>query len=156
MRSILTSKWLKAAVFALCLVPLAHLAWQAWHGDLGANPIEFVTHALGDWTLIFIVLTLSVTPARRILRQPELIRFRRMDKAVLVTTAERTFADRMFGLAELATTSNESRKAVRLYGDFHECSRQDNNHPTRHRQLRYRVHFRQTCRRAAAVCSSAG
>lgn len=78
MRSILTSKWLKAAVFVLCLVPLAHLAWEALHDDLGANPIEFVTHALGDWTLIFVVLTLSITPARRILRQPELIRFRRM------------------------------------------------------------------------------
>lgn len=78
MKSILTSKCLKVAVFALCMVPLAHLAWQALHDDLGANPIEFVTHATGDWTLIFVVLTLSVSPARRILRQPELIRFRRM------------------------------------------------------------------------------
>lgn len=78
MKSILTSKWLKAVVFALCLLPLAHLVWQALHDDLGANPIEFVTHATGDWTLIFVVLTLSVTPGRRILRQPELIRFRRM------------------------------------------------------------------------------
>jgi len=45
---------------------------------LGANPIEFITHETGDWTLIFLVLTLSITPARKLLRQPQLIRFRRM------------------------------------------------------------------------------
>jgi methionine sulfoxide reductase heme-binding subunit len=68
----------KIAVFALALVPLAALAWKAAQGDLGANPIEFVTHATGDWTLRFLVLTLAVTPARKLLGRPELIRFRRM------------------------------------------------------------------------------
>lgn len=78
MKSILTSKWLKIAVFIACLLPAGQLVWQAFHDGLGANPIEFVTHATGTWTLIFLVLTLSVTPARKLLRLPELIRFRRM------------------------------------------------------------------------------
>ncbi len=78
MRQILSSKWIKLPVFLLCLVPLGQLVWRAVHHHLTANPIEFITHQTGDWTLIFIVITLSVTPARKMLRLPELIRFRRM------------------------------------------------------------------------------
>ena len=77
-KTILTSKWTKAVVFALCLVPLAILVWRGFHRSLGANPIEFITHTTGDWTLRFLVLTLAITPLRKILRQPQLIRFRRM------------------------------------------------------------------------------
>ena len=78
MRALLTSKWTKAVVFLLCLAPLASLGWRALHGDLSANPIEFITHATGDWTLRFILITLAITPFRKILRLPDLIRFRRM------------------------------------------------------------------------------
>lgn len=78
MNSILGNKWIKVPVFLLCLVPLARLVWRALHHGLGANPIEFVTHTTGDWTLIFLVLTLTITPARKLFRQPQLIRFRRM------------------------------------------------------------------------------
>ena len=78
MKSILVTKWIKALVFVCCLVPAGRLVWQALHQDLGANPIEFITHATGDWTLIFLVLTLTVTPARKLLKRSELIRFRRM------------------------------------------------------------------------------
>jgi sulfoxide reductase heme-binding subunit YedZ len=46
--------------------------------DFGANPIEFITHRTGDWTVRFLVITLAITPLRQILRQPQLIRFRRM------------------------------------------------------------------------------
>ena len=52
--------------------------WKALHRGLGANPIEFITHETGDWILIFLVVTLAITPARKLLRLPELIRFRRM------------------------------------------------------------------------------
>jgi len=76
--AILTSKWTKVAVFLACLGPLATLVWRAFHNGLGANPIEFITHRTGDWTLRFLVITLAVTPARKILRLPQLIRFRRM------------------------------------------------------------------------------
>ncbi|MGC1661552.1 MAG: protein-methionine-sulfoxide reductase heme-binding subunit MsrQ [Candidatus Acidiferrales bacterium] len=78
LNSILISKWTKAVAFAVCLVPLAALAGRALQGELGANPIEFITHATGDWTLRFLVITLAVTPLRKLLRLPQLIRFRRM------------------------------------------------------------------------------
>jgi sulfoxide reductase heme-binding subunit YedZ len=78
MHALLNSKWSKPVVFLLCLLPLAVLGWQALHGELTANPIEFITHATGDWTLRFLVITLCVTPFRKTLRLPELIRFRRM------------------------------------------------------------------------------
>jgi hypothetical protein len=77
-QALLTSTWIKIPAFLLCLCPFVALAWKALNGGLGANPIEFITHKTGDWTLIFLVLTLTVTPARRVLGLSELIRFRRM------------------------------------------------------------------------------
>jgi sulfoxide reductase heme-binding subunit YedZ len=78
MHALLNSKWSKPVVFLLGLLPMAALGWRALHGELTANPIEFITHATGDWTLRFLVITLCVTPFRKILHLPELIRFRRM------------------------------------------------------------------------------
>jgi sulfoxide reductase heme-binding subunit YedZ len=78
MTAILTSKWTKVVVFLLCLVPLGLLIWRAIHSDLTANPIEYITHRTGDWTLRFLVITLAITPLRKILHLPQLIRFRRM------------------------------------------------------------------------------
>ena len=78
MHALLNSKWSKPVVFLLCLLPLAALGSRALHGELTANPIEFITHATGDWTLRFLVITLCITPFRKILHLPELIRFRRM------------------------------------------------------------------------------
>jgi sulfoxide reductase heme-binding subunit YedZ len=78
MHALLNSKLSKPLVFLLCLAPLAALGWRALHGGLTANPIEFITHATGDWTLRFLVITLCITPFRKILQLPELIRFRRM------------------------------------------------------------------------------
>jgi methionine sulfoxide reductase heme-binding subunit len=75
---ILTSKWTKVVVFLLCLVPAGLLVWRAVEGELTANPIEFITHRTGDWTLRFIIFTLAITPLRKILKMPQLIRFRRM------------------------------------------------------------------------------
>lgn len=78
MHSLLANKWTKVPVFLLCLVPLGLLVWRGLHQNLGANPIEFITHATGDWTLRFLIITLAITPLRKILHLPELIRFRRM------------------------------------------------------------------------------
>lgn len=75
---ILTSKWTKVVVFLLCLVPLAILVWQGFHDDLTADPITYLTHRTGDWTLRFLVITLAITPLRKLLHLPQLIRFRRM------------------------------------------------------------------------------
>jgi sulfoxide reductase heme-binding subunit YedZ len=68
----------KPAVFLACLVPVGRLAWKGFAGRLGANPIEVITHSTGDWTLIFLCITLAISPLRRILRIPWLIRYRRM------------------------------------------------------------------------------
>src|ERR1700739_3671252 len=78
MNSILTSKWTKVVLFLVCLVPLGILVWEAFTGGLGANPTQFMEHATGDWTLRFVAITLSITPLRKLLKQPQLIRFRRM------------------------------------------------------------------------------
>jgi len=68
----------KLALFLAALIPLARLSWKALHDGLGANPIEVITHSTGDWTLILILTTLSITPLRRITRQYWLIGVRRM------------------------------------------------------------------------------
>ena len=68
----------KAALFLLCLAPLGWLAWRAWRQELTANPIEYITHFTGDWTLRFVVATLAVTPLRKRLGLAGLIRYRRM------------------------------------------------------------------------------
>lgn len=74
----LRRRWIKVVVFLLCLAPLARLGWRAWSDDLTANPIEYITHFTGDWTIRLIVAALAVTPLRRRFRLPDLIRFRRM------------------------------------------------------------------------------
>jgi methionine sulfoxide reductase heme-binding subunit len=77
-------KYFKPVVFLACLVPLALLAWRGLNAsrglqpDLGANPIEAITHATGDWTMRFLLITLAVTPLRRLTRQYWLIGLRRM------------------------------------------------------------------------------
>ncbi len=68
----------KFILFLAALVPLGRLAWRAMHDGLGANPIEVITHSTGDWTLILVLITLSITPLRRISRQYWLIGVRRM------------------------------------------------------------------------------
>jgi methionine sulfoxide reductase heme-binding subunit len=75
---LLSSKWTKVAVFVICLAPLGTLVYRALQGLLGANPVEFLQHATGLWTLRFLIFTLTITPLRKILKLPELIRFRRM------------------------------------------------------------------------------
>jgi sulfoxide reductase heme-binding subunit YedZ len=81
-------RYIKILVFMACLMPLAVLLWQffgrtpfdmtTWGAGLGANPIEALEHGFGDWTLRFLLITLSITPLRKLLRLPSLIRFRRM------------------------------------------------------------------------------
>jgi sulfoxide reductase heme-binding subunit YedZ len=65
-------------VFAICLLPLARLVVLGGSGGLGANPIEFITHSTGTWTLTGLMVTLSLTPLRRLTGRTDLIRYRRM------------------------------------------------------------------------------
>jgi methionine sulfoxide reductase heme-binding subunit len=72
------SSRLKVLLFVLCLVPLGQLAYAAFAGGLGANPIEFITRFTGSWALIILIASLAVTPLRRITGWNDLIKFRRM------------------------------------------------------------------------------
>lgn len=65
-------------VFGICLLPLLRLLVLGESGGLGANPIEFITRSTGTWTLVGLLLTLSVTPLRRLTGRADLIRYRRM------------------------------------------------------------------------------
>lgn len=69
---------LKAALFVLCLIPLVRLGWGVWNDALGANPIEFITRSLGTWTLNFLLITLAVSPLRKLAGWHWLLRLRRM------------------------------------------------------------------------------
>ncbi|HEY0322086.1 MAG TPA: protein-methionine-sulfoxide reductase heme-binding subunit MsrQ [Pyrinomonadaceae bacterium] len=60
------ARFTKAVVFINSLVPLALLGWDAAHKNLGANPLEYVTRTTGMLTLIFLMLSLAVTPLRKI------------------------------------------------------------------------------------------
>jgi len=68
----------KVVVFLLALVPLGLLLYGAATGELSANPIKDITEGTGIWTLRFIVITLSVTPLRKLTGWSRLARFRRM------------------------------------------------------------------------------
>ncbi|MGH9879872.1 MAG: sulfite oxidase heme-binding subunit YedZ [Pyrinomonadaceae bacterium] len=68
----------KVVLFINALVPLALLLWDVYRKQVGANPLEFVTRTTGMLTLIFLLLSLAVTPARRITGLNSLVKFRRM------------------------------------------------------------------------------
>ena len=71
-------RWTKALIFVLCLGPLARLVAGGILDRLGANPVELITHSTGTWTLTFVMITLSVTPLRRLSGWHWLARLRRM------------------------------------------------------------------------------
>jgi sulfoxide reductase heme-binding subunit YedZ len=82
---LLSSRWTKVVVFAACLVPILLLARPLWilattgySPGLTANPIEYITHYTGTWTIRFLLITLCVTPLRKIFNQPKIVRYRRM------------------------------------------------------------------------------
>jgi sulfoxide reductase heme-binding subunit YedZ len=76
--NVTTLCWLKIGVFMLAFIPLARLIIAGYYDGLGANPIEKITHRTGYWTLAFLLITLSITPLRRLTGWSWLARFRRM------------------------------------------------------------------------------
>jgi sulfoxide reductase heme-binding subunit YedZ len=68
----------KVVVFLVALYPLARLVVYGMTDRLGANPIEFITRSTGLWTLVFLCITLAVTPLRRLTGVNAVLRFRRM------------------------------------------------------------------------------
>ena len=74
----LLMKLLKPIIFLICLVPLARLIWLGVNDGLGANPIEFITRSTGTWALVFLCITLTMTPMRLITGLTVWIKLRRM------------------------------------------------------------------------------
>ena len=76
------SQWMtrviKPTVFVLCLIPISLLAWDGFTHHLGANPVETLNHRTGIWTLRLLLITLTVTPLRRLTGWNIIIRLRRM------------------------------------------------------------------------------
>ena len=68
----------KPMVFILCLMPFALLVMNAINNELGPNPVEEMIRTLGDWGIYFLLIGLSISPARKILNQTWLICYRRM------------------------------------------------------------------------------
>jgi len=68
----------KVWIALVCLLPLVRLIVLGGSRGLGANPIEFITRSTGTWTLVGLLVTLSVTPLRRLTGRADLIRYRRM------------------------------------------------------------------------------
>jgi len=78
LKIILMSRWLKAAVFIACLVPAVRLYWRYEHHTLGINWVEAAQRWTGDWILRFLIITLCITPLRKVPGLNPVIRYRRM------------------------------------------------------------------------------
>ena len=69
---------MKGGLFILSLLPFVWLVWAALNDELGTNPVEAMTHETGQWTLRFLLMTLLITPLRKLTGNNRLIKFRRM------------------------------------------------------------------------------
>ncbi len=69
---------MKVLIFLLAFLPLDRLVWLGLSDGLGANPIEFITRSTGTWALVFLCLTLAMTPLRLMTNSTAWIRYRRM------------------------------------------------------------------------------
>ncbi len=70
--------YIKLAVWIVALIPFARLIWLGFNENLTANPIEFIEHSTGIWALVFLLITLSMTPIRLLTGQVWQIQLRRM------------------------------------------------------------------------------
>ena len=76
--SALNSVWLRPFLHLVCILPFGALCWAIFNDGLGANPVEKLTHETGQWTLRFLLITLSLTPLRQWTGLAAVIRYRRM------------------------------------------------------------------------------
>ena len=74
----LNQKYIKLLIFILSLWPILSISIDIFQNNLGANPVEFIERHFGKWTLIFLCLTLSMTPLRRVTYINQWILYRRM------------------------------------------------------------------------------
>ena len=74
----INQNYLKVVIFTLSLVPIFYIIYQILTNQLGPEPIKDITHHTGKWTLYFIVITLSMTPLKKITKLNIWINYRRM------------------------------------------------------------------------------
>ena len=74
----LQSTFVKLMLLLLLLLPLGIMAWNFYQDELGANPIEAMTHITGEWALRLLLMTLAISPLRRLLKINSLIHIRRL------------------------------------------------------------------------------
>jgi Predicted membrane protein len=125
-RRVLRSRAVKPLLFVLCLLPFAGLFWRGWTNDLGPNPEQTVIWTTGLWALRLLLITLSVTPLRKLTGWAELARFRRMFGLFVFFYALLHFTawlgpgqrfQRRYGLARCGQTSLCARRNDRLIAD---------------------------------------
>lgn len=68
----------KAVVWLFALFPITRIVWFGFTDQLGANPIEFIEHSTGTWALVFLLLSLAMTPIRLLTKQVWQIQLRRL------------------------------------------------------------------------------
>lgn len=73
-----TQNYTKPVLFIVCLLPLAQWVWWTLHDQLGANPVEFLSHQSGSWTLRFLLIVLAITPLSKLTGWRYPVRLRRM------------------------------------------------------------------------------
>ncbi len=71
-------KWIKFLVFLICLLPLLRLVLLGLFDGLGPNPVSHLIHSTGVWSLVLLLVTLSITPLRRLFEVSQILRLRRM------------------------------------------------------------------------------
>ena len=74
----INQRYLKVVIFTLSLVPIFYIVYQILTNQLGPEPIKDITHHTGKWTLYFIVITLAMTPLKKITKLNIWINYRRM------------------------------------------------------------------------------
>ena len=78
LRAIVHWRWFWAAVFVACLLPGARILYNAFYGDLGVEPVKTLLHETGELALLMLLLTLAVTPIRRLTGINQIQKVRRM------------------------------------------------------------------------------
>ena len=72
------NKYFKPSIFFLSLIPFLIIVYKIYFNQLGPEPVKEITHHTGEWTLIFICLTLAMSPLKRLTNLTIWIKFRRM------------------------------------------------------------------------------
>jgi sulfoxide reductase heme-binding subunit YedZ len=117
------TRYARSLLFLFCLVPAVALVWSVAANDLGANPLEEIRDTTGIWTLRFLLITLAITPLRRLTKWHRVIKIRRMLGLFAFFYAMLHFAsyvwlDQFFVLSEMARDFTKRPFIMAGYASF--------------------------------------